>query len=172
MDQIVFENSVFVLKDDMYRFAKRFLLSQDEAQDVVQDLMIKFWNMKSDLHKYNNLKSFIMRCVKNECLNRLKHHEIVTKHAEVEYKTSEQYQINTNNINEEIIKLINLLPEKQRIVIQLRDIEDYDINEIAEVLEIEENAVRVNLMRARNKIKEQLTKLFDYENQRIQNSSL
>ncbi|MNT31608.1 RNA polymerase sigma factor [compost metagenome] len=52
----------------------------------------------------------------------------------------------------------------------LRDVEDYDIDEIGEVLEMGESAVRVNLMRARQKVKEQLTRLFDYETTRIYSS--
>ena len=58
MTQETFKNTVFVLRDEMYRFAKRFVVSVDEAEDVVQDLMVKFWQMKEDLSQYSNFKSF------------------------------------------------------------------------------------------------------------------
>ena len=53
MNQETFKNTVFVLKDEMYRFAKRFLISSDEAEDLVQDLMMKFWQMKDNLANLN-----------------------------------------------------------------------------------------------------------------------
>ena len=56
MNQETFKNTVFVLKDEMYRFAKRFLVSSDEAEDLVQDLMLKFWQKKDELvHQFKIL---------------------------------------------------------------------------------------------------------------------
>ena len=63
----------------------------------------------------------------------------------------------TNNLKDYILKYINELPEKQRLVIHLKDVEEHEVSEIAEILEMEENAVRVNLMRARQKVKAQTT---------------
>ena len=60
----------------MYRFAKRFLMSVDEAEDVTMELLIKFWQKKEELLSIDNLKSYVLRCVKNECLNRQKHHVV------------------------------------------------------------------------------------------------
>ena len=171
MTQETFKNTVFVLRDEMYRFAKRFVTSMDEAEDVVQDLMMKFWQMKEELSQYSNIKSFALKCVKNECLNRLKHYEVKQGFAGLQLHRSELYQMDTNNMKERILKFINLLPDKQKMVIHLKDVEEYDVSEIAEIMEIEENAVRVNLMRARQKVKEQLTQLFDYEQRQIQNTS-
>ena len=62
MNQETFKNTVFVLKDEMYRFAKRFLVSSDEAQDLVQDLMMKFWQKKDELAGLN-MKSYALKCV-------------------------------------------------------------------------------------------------------------
>lgn len=66
-----------------------------------------------------------------------------------------------------ILKLIDRLPEKQRLVMYLRDIEEYEIADIVNLVGIDENAVRVNLSRARNVVKVNLTKVFDYEERRI-----
>ena len=153
----------------MYRFAKRFVMSSDEAEDVVQDLMMKFWQKKEELAQFGNLKSYALKSVKNECLNRLKHHDVKMGFADFQLHRSELYQIETNNLKEQILNFINQLPEKQKTVIHLKDVEEYDVNEISEILEMEENAVRVNLMRARTKIKEQIQKLMDFENKMIEN---
>ena len=167
MTHAIFKETVFCLKDEMYRFAKRFVMSSDEAEDVVQDLMMKFWQKKEELAIFGNIKSYAMRSVKNECLNRLKHHDVKMGFADFQLHRSELYQIETNNLKEHILDFIRQLPEKQKAVIHLKDVEEYDISEIAELLEIEENAVRVNLMRARQKIKEQITQLMNYENRQI-----
>ena len=74
-----------------------------------------------------------------------------------------------NNLKEQILYFINQLPEKQKMVIHLKDVEEYEICEISEMLDMAENAVRVNLMRARQKIKEDVTQLMKLENQSIEN---
>ena len=158
-----FRETVFVLKDEMYRFAKRFVMSSDEAEDVVQDLMVKFWQKKDDLQSFGNLKSYVLKSVKNECLNRLKHHDVKIGFADLQIHRSELYQMEVNNMKEHIVKFINELPEKQKMVIHLKDVEEYEVSEIAEILEMEENAIRVNLMRARQKVKDQISKLMSYE---------
>ena len=167
MTHATFKETVFCLKDEMYRFAKRFVMSSDEAEDIVQDLMIKFWQKKEELSTFGNLKSYAMKSVKNECLNRLKHHDVKMGFADFQIHRSELYQIETNNLKDQILGFIRQLPEKQKTVIHLKDVEEYDISEIAEMMEMEENAVRVNLMRARQKIKEQITQLMNYENRQI-----
>lgn len=167
MTHAIFKDTVFCLKDEMYRFAKRFVMSSDEAEDVVQDLMMKFWQKKEEIAAFGNIRSYAMRSVKNECLNRLKHHDVKMGFADFQLHRSELYQIETNNLKDQILGFIRQLPEKQKTVIHLKDVEEYDIQEIAEMLEMEENAVRVNLMRARQKIKEQITQLMNYENRQI-----
>lgn len=167
MTHEIFKETVFILKDEMFRFAKRFVMSSDEAEDVVQDLMMKFWQTKEKLSEYGNLKSFALKCVKNECLNRLKHEDVKLGFASLQLHQSELYKPEVNNLKDEIIKYINELPEKQKMVIHLKDVEEYDVGEISEMLGMEENAVRVNLMRARQKIKERITQLMSYEQRQI-----
>ena len=166
MNQETFKNTVFVLKDEMYRFAKRFLVSSDEAQDLVQDLMMKFWQKKDELAGLN-IKSYALKCVKNECLNKLKHEIVKQNFADFQLHRSELYKMEVNNLKEKIINFISELPEKQKMVIHLKDVEEYEVSEISEILEMEENAVRVNLMRARQKVKEQITQLMNYEQRQI-----
>ena len=59
-------------------------------------------------------------------------------------------------------RLINNLPEQQKLIIQLRDIEEFEFDEIAEQLNLQPTAVRVSLSRARKTIREQLTKQHNY----------
>lgn len=167
MTQETFRNTVFILRDEMFRFAKRFVMSSDEAEDVVQDLMIKFWQKKEELSTLGNLKSYALKSVRNECLNRLKHHDVKLGFADLQLHRSELYSMEVNNLKEHIINFINHLPEKQKMVIHLKDVEEYEVSEISQIMEIEENAVRVNLMRARQKVKEQISQLMSYEQRQI-----
>lgn len=167
MTQKWFQETVFVLKDEMYRFAKSYLLSKEEAQDVVQELMLKFWQKKETLNTYENLKSYVLTCVRNECLNRLKHEKVKKGYAGLTLNNAESYRPEVNNLRDQIIEYINDLPEKQRLVIHMKDVEEYSVAEISEVLQMEQNAVRVNLMRARDKIKIQITQLLNYEKRQL-----
>lgn len=167
MTQETFRNTVFILRDEMFRFAKRFVMSSDEAEDVVQDLMINFWQKKEELSTLGNLKSYALKAVRNECLNRLKHHDVKLGFADLQLHRSELYSMEVNNLKEHIINFINHLPEKQKMVIHLKDVEEYEVSEISQIMEIEENAVRVNLMRARQKVKEQISQLMSYEQRQI-----
>lgn len=166
MNQEQFKNTVFIHKDKLFRFAKRILVDEEEAFDAVQNVMMRLWQAKDKLYHYKNVEAFCMQSVKNEALNRIKRDKVradfVEQHQAVSFTES-----TVGNTKEIILNMINSLPEKQRLVMHLRDVEDYDIDEIGEVLEMGESAVRVNLMRARQKVKEQLTKLFDYETIRI-----
>lgn len=163
MNQQTFQITVFAHKDKLFRLAKRLLVSHDEAFDAVQNVFMKLWQMKDELHRYTNIEAFAMQSVKNECYNRLKHFEVVENHRiDVGNKPkSEVFAV--DNTKEVILEMINSLPQKQKMVIHLKDVEEYEISEIAEIMEMEENAVRINLMRARQKIKVQLEKLFEYE---------
>lgn len=167
MNQQDFKNTVFILKDKMYRFAGRMLERADEAQDTVQDVLIKLWQMKDELHTVSNIEAFAIRCVKNECLNRMKHAKVVDNYR-LQNKDADSFlPKGTDNIKQIILNIINELPEKQKMIIHLKDVEEYKTDEIAGILDIEINAVRVNLMRARQKVRAQLEKIFEYEKQQI-----
>lgn len=166
MDQETFKQTVFYLKDEMFRFAKSLLVSHDAAQDTVQDLMLKFWQKKDELPK-SSLKSYVLKAVKNECLNRLRHETVKESFAEVSKRNDGHCTVEINNLNEEILKFIAMLPEKQCAVMHLKDVEEYDVSEISEILGLEENAIRTNLMRARQKVRQQITQLMNYENRSI-----
>jgi RNA polymerase sigma-70 factor (ECF subfamily) len=97
---------------------------------------------------WKNLKSFALRSVKNECLNRLKHHEVKLRFTSQTRHQSELYQIETNNMREQILGFINQLPEKQKMVIHLKMSRNMRFRRFRKLWRWRKNAVRVNLMRA------------------------
>jgi RNA polymerase sigma factor (sigma-70 family) len=160
MDINRFKQEVLPLKNKLYRFASRLLDDADEAQDALQEVFIKLWNHRDTLDTLNSLEAFAMKVTKNHCLDRIKARRTVSleQTGSLLFKADERVEIETNlemkDAAAKIIELIAGLPEQQRMIIQMRDIEGYEFEEIEEILEINMNTIRVNLSRARKKIKE------------------
>lgn len=164
----MFETLVLPTKNKLFRFAFRLLGSSEEAKDVVQEVMIKVWNGREQMAEIQNMEAWCMRITKNLSLDRLRmkqrratgpledgmeiQHEALSPHERTEIHE------NMDRIN----NMIMALPEKQRQVIHLRDVEGYSYNEICEILELDMNQVKVNLFRARNSVREKLIKINAY----------
>ena len=166
MNQKEFLETVLPFKDKVYRLAKRLLVSSDEAEDATQKLYFKLWKNKGKIEKYDNVEAYAMMMTKNYCLDQLKskrasnltlvhsnyRDENATLQSDVEYRDGA-------NI---IKRMMNDLPEKQRMIVQLRDVENYEYHEIAEIMDMEPTAIRVALSRARKALREQFTKKQNY----------
>lgn len=166
MTQAEFLNIVMPFKDKVFRLAKRLLVSREEAEDATQEILIKLWRNKHKIQDYKNVEAFSMTMTKNFCLDRLK-----SKHAQnlkivhsnyQDHNVSLQKQVELNNSIDWVSKIMEELPEQQKIIMQLRDIEQYEFSEISKMLEINETAIRVSLSRARKTLREKLTKTHNY----------
>ncbi len=166
MNQKEFLETVLPFKDKVYRLAKRLLVSSDEAEDATQELFFKLWKNKGKIEKYDNVEAYAMMMTKNYCLDQLKskrasnltlvhsnyRDENATLQSDVEYRDGASI----------IKRMMNDLPEKQRMIVQLRDVENYEYHEIAEIMGMEPTAIRVALSRARKALREQFTKKQNY----------
>lgn len=142
--------------------ALRMLVDPAEAQDAVQEVLLKLWRQGNGLRKVNNLEAWAMRITKNHCLDKLrsKHRrtvELDSNLAQENGQPSAQEQIEQNETLGAIQKLMNRLPERQKLVMQLRDIEGMTYKEIEEVLDMPVGQVKTNLFRARQKMKKLIT---------------
>ncbi|WP_299390480.1 RNA polymerase sigma factor [uncultured Gelidibacter sp.] len=166
MTQTNFLKLVMPFKDKIFRLSKRLLVSNEEAEDATQEILLKLWNNNKSIEKYNNVEAFSMTMTKNLCLDRLKSKQaqnLKIVHSNYQdHNVSLQKQIENNDSVDWVAKIMDELPEQQKIIVQLRDIEEYDFDEIAEVLEMNETAVRVALSRARKTIREKLTNKHNY----------
>mgnify|MGYP001007719308 CR=1 FL=1 len=160
MSKSEFEKQILSLSNPLFRMAKSMLQNSDEASDAVQDLNLKLWEKRSDLAAIENLKGFVYRSMRNLCLDVLrKRKQEGVFDEEQDYDSLNPYeQTEQRDMAKRISQLIDKLPELQRSIIRMRDVEEMDIAEIAYVTTISENAVSVNLSRARQKIREQLLK--------------
>lgn len=146
--------------------AKRLLVSTEEAEDATQEILLKLWDNNEKIASYRNVEAFAMTMTKNYCLDRLKSKQANNlKLVHSNYKdehTSLQRQVEVNDSLNWMTKILGTLPEQQRMVLQLRDIEQYEYEEIAEMLDMKQTAIRVALSRARKAVREELIKKHNY----------
>ena len=165
MDKKEFTTIVMPLKDRLYRLAKRILVSADEAEDAVQEVLLKLWNGRQNIENYRNPEAFAITMTKNYCLDRLKSKQASNlKIVHSNYQTSENIEKNIEASEgvELVFKIMQSLPEQQKIVLQLRDVEQFEFEEIAKMLDKNETAIRVTLSRARKTVREALIKKYNY----------
>lgn len=166
MKQEAFLEKINPVKDKMYRLALRLLISKEAAEDAIQEVILKLWNREHKLKDYTNIEAFAMTVTKNYCLDELKakrNNNLRIVHQNYENDSiSLQRDLELKDELNWIGKIINELPEQQRIVFQLRDIEQMEFDEIIEITKMKPTAVRVALSRARKKLRESLTNKHNY----------
>lgn len=166
MNQIEFLQITALFKDKVFRLAKRLLISTEEAEDATQEILVKLWSRNESLVAISNVEAFAMTMTKNYCLDQLKsrragnvkisHDDFTDKSARLDKILEDGDSLNW------VEKIINQLPEQQKLIIQMRDIEQYEFEEIAKILEMNETAIRVALSRARKTIRENMSKIHSY----------
>ncbi len=158
MDSKQFNNQVLTLSDKFFRLAKSILRNADFAQDAVQDLILKLWEKRNNLDEVDNIQAFSMRSMRNLCLDYIRQrHEELDLPPDIEFvELNPHQQVEQRDMVSRVKELIDSLPELQRTVIRLRDVEGMEISEIAHITELTENAVTVNLSRSRQKIRERI----------------
>ncbi len=166
MTQTEFLNIVMPFKDKVFRLAKRLLVSREEAEDATQEIILKLWKNQEKMSDYKNVEAFSMTMTKNFCLDKLKSKQaqnLKIVHSNYEdHNVSLQKGVEVNDSLEWVSRIMADLPEQQKMVVQLRDIEQYDYDEIAKMLDMNPTAVRVALSRARKTIREKLTNTHNY----------
>jgi RNA polymerase sigma-70 factor (ECF subfamily) len=169
MDLHDFKIQVFPLKNKLFRLANRLLGDPEEAKDIVQETFIKLWNRREKLDEYRSVEALAVVTTRNLCIDKLKAKKYPTESLEnIKAAIPEQQEVTTEimELADKIKKIIGMLPEQMKTIMQLRDIEGYDFEEIAGILGMTENAIRVNLSRARKKVREIIIKLNLYEPER------
>ena len=166
MNQKDFMYRVNPFKDKLFRLAKRLLVSTEEAEDATQEVLFKLWSKNEQLEEYKSVEAMALTMTKNYCLDQLKskraqnlrivHSNYSDREASVQQKVEDKDSWNW------VEKIINDLPEQQKLIVQLRDIEELEFEEIASILDLTEVTVRVTLSRARKTIREKMLITHNY----------
>ena len=167
MREISFRNDILPLKDKLYRLALRITFDSAEAEDIVQDTMIRVWNKRDEWTQFDSIEAYCLTVARNLAIDRSQ--KLESQNVELTPETQEMPDTLTPDRAYEqdeqlrlVHHLINELPEKQRTIVQLRDIEGKSYKEIADVLQLTEEQVKVNLFRARQRIKLKYSEIDNY----------
>ena len=160
MDKNEFISLVLPLKDRLFRVAWCILRSKEEAEDIVQDVMLKVW--RDEKGKVENLAAYCYTMARNLALNRLVLKDNRSKELEGAYEQEVQEHIIRTEKMKLLYRMIDGLPGLQRDVVQLRDMEGLSYRDIAKTLQVTEEQVKVNLFRARKKIKTWILNMENY----------
>jgi RNA polymerase sigma factor (sigma-70 family) len=149
-----YNNCVDAYSDGIYRFILKNIRDEDKAKDVVQETYIKLWN-KVDEVSGEKVKSYLFTTAYRTMIDMIRKDKRITDFEQVDERDflhNNQY----SDVKETLDKVIDLLPEKQKTVILLRDYEGYSYQEIAEIAGLNESQVKVYIYRARVFLKEKL----------------
>ncbi|MDP4291545.1 MAG: sigma-70 family RNA polymerase sigma factor [Bacteroidota bacterium] len=145
-------------RDKLYRLALRLLNSSEEAADVAQEVWARLWQKRAEIPKLDNAESFAFTMTRNLCFDVLKSARMKNERLDtMNVSTIAGPQIDSMESNEKLAlvhQAINKLSEQQKIVIQLRDIEGYELSEIAQMLDLTPNNTKVILCRARQNVRQ------------------
>lgn len=168
MKKVSFRNDVLPLKNELFRLALRITLNRVEAEDIVQDTLIKIWDRRFEWESIDSIEAFSLTVCRNLSLDRLRKKENSNDSLEdvniaepVASSNPQDRMIQEDRVSL-VRQIIDSLPEKQRSCMQLRDFEGKSYKEIAQVLDITEEQVKVNIFRARQMVKQKYLKLDNY----------
>lgn len=165
MQETSFRKDILPLKDKLFRLALRITLNRAEAEDIVQETMLRVWNKRDQWAMYESVEAFCMTVTRNLALDSCgrKEPEPFTEEMGELLATESPYEQLIQNEQLRLLhRIINGLSEKQRTLVQLRDIEGKSYREIAEITGYSEEQVKINLFRARQKIKQQYLEIDGY----------
>ena len=148
-----FEKNIISQMDKMFRLSLSVLKNREDAEDSVSEIMMKLWSIKNDLVAKSNVMGYVYRVTQNHCIDKLRKRKkiILLKEATLrgETKSSLMGYDKKKEQSEAIDAILNQLPEKQKLIIHLRMVEGYEIDEIAKMLDEKKNTIEVYLSRAR-----------------------
>ena len=165
MKTISFQSDILPLKNELYRMALRITMNAADAEDVVQETMMKVWNRRDQWDQIESIEAFCLTICRNLSLDKVRRMDNQTQSLDAAYDPKDQGV--ASNPEEQAIQsdrvrlvrqMINQLPEKQRSCMQLRDMEGKSYKDIATILNITEEQVKVNIFRARQTIREKFKK--------------
>jgi len=156
-----FKRLYYPFHPKLYRIAYALLNNADDAEDVLQDTYYKLWSKRTELINILQPEAFCVRLIKNLCLDFLRAPESRKSDEPVEFiqmttETTPDKELESKEKIRQLETLIEQLPEKQRIVIQMRGCGDCSLEEIEAATGESAANVRVLLSRARKTLKDRL----------------
>lgn len=186
MKNISFQHDVLPMKDKLYRLALRITLNAQDAEDIVQETLIRIWNRRDNWDKIDSMESWGLTIARNLAIDMVRKNDAhrtisldegndtsaangdnndstAASNANKAVSITTPYERLQETERMQIVRdLMNTLPEKQRTAMQLRDFEEKSYKEIASIMDISEEQVKVNIYRARQYIKQKYSEISQY----------
>ena len=154
-----FQITVLPLREKLVSYSWKLLEDRADAEDIVQEVLLKLWDRRDSLDGYRNVEALAVQMVKNLCIDRWRTQKpcIATHSLGAEAAPDNpQILLERKDAAGRVKALIERLPPLQQAIIRMKDVEGYEIDEIAAITGTQAEAVRVNLSRARKKGREGL----------------
>ena len=158
MEQTQFKKEILPLRERLILYAERMLENKSDAEDIVQEVFLKLWLMRDELSNYASVDALSVTMVKHLCINRLKvnhrEQEDLNGLIFIDENLSPDEQLEQKDSVAQVMRIIDRLPDLQQAVLRMKHIEGLEIDEIATLTGSAPEAIRMNLSRARRKVKE------------------
>ena len=161
MSKEIYLKNILPLRSRLLGIARGMLYEEQDAEDAVQEVLLRIWLVSDSLGKYDNPQAVAVAALKNHCLDRLKkvRHE-QAKDTDIASESDKPYYALEHKDTEEILTdIIDKLPSLQQMIIKMKDIHNYEVDEIAHITGTTAEAVRMNLSRARRRVREEYLKI-------------
>jgi len=161
MEQEQFKHSILPLRTKLMSYANHLLNDSDEASDIVQEVFLKLWFMRGELKRYDNITGLAMQINKHLCLNRIKvmQREWDRDRIAVSDTYTPYLELEQKDSLEHVIRIIDQLPGLQQSILRMKHIDGLEIDEIASLTGSNPEAIRMNLSRARKRVRELFFKI-------------
>ncbi len=159
MDSQEFAQQYMPYSRKLYAIAFRLVLRADEAEDVVQEVYLRAWQMREQLILQPNAEAWLVTMTKNLCIDQLRtRHTVDSEMLEPppppdEPDTTVQDRIEQRDMLRQTLSLVEQLPPLQQTILRMRLIKDIEFADIAQATGLSEGNVRVQLTRARQQLK-------------------
>ena len=159
-----YEALFYKMRDKLYRFAFRFVKDEDGAEDVVQDVMAKLWQKREEADHIENIEAWLMVLTRNRALDILRKEKDNQVSVDEAFSVSDKNpiadkQLETSDLMKQLNACLDQLPDKQKQVFHLREIEQMTYEEIAGVTGFNLDDVKVSLFRARKQLQRMLSRI-------------
>ena len=131
MDLQAFNQRILPVQGRLFRVAQMFLRNREEAEDAIQDVLLRLWTNRQQLETYHSVEALAVQMTKNLCLDRLKSHHKQKMQNDADVNSvqatelSPHRQLENSDSASLMHKLIGELPEQHKLVLHLRDVEEY-----------------------------------------------
>lgn len=160
MEQEQFKKEILPLRPKLLNYARNILENEEDAEDITQEVFFKLWNMRNDLEQYDSISALSMTITKNLSINHLKVRQrkqnTALETGFVDQSLSPHYELEQKDEVERVMKIIDILPDMQQTILKMKHVEGLENQEIADLTGCTNEAIRVNISRARKRIRDLL----------------